>query len=108
LPYFFAITYNNFDKGGYKMTGFVSGRGNSVVLRSGRDGWVWGFKAARAGDTPAPSAFFVPFADFGSASRRARQWSMAGVYGFVVVVVLQGLLRLRLLFLWVGLPPQPA
>ena len=58
--------------------GFVSGNGNSVVLRPGRDGWVWGFKAARAGDPPAPSAFFVPFSDYDSASQQARQWAMAG------------------------------
>jgi hypothetical protein len=58
--------------------GFVSGNGNSVVLRPGRDGWVWGFKAACAGAPPAPSAFFVPFSDYDSASQQARQWAMAG------------------------------
>lgn len=57
--------------------GFVSGRG-SVVLRPCSDGWVWGFRAARGGDTPAPCAYFVPFSDFNTASKQARQWSMAG------------------------------
>jgi len=63
------------------MAGFfsVSARfSGSVVCRVSRSGWVWAWRAPRAGQRPSPACLFVPFGSRPAAVRLARAAAVLG------------------------------